>query len=83
MEEMTITMKPVGTEMATDMQGLALALKTYRIRQGLTQQQLGERWGMSRYTLMAVEKARQVSWVMTYRIFNRLSEELRREKVTE
>lgn len=65
--------------MDIDKQSFALALKTYRLRQGLTQTQLGERWGCSRYTIIRAEKANNITWEMAYKMFARLSEELRKE----
>lgn len=79
MEEIKLTIKQAGLNMETDTQKFAMALKTWRIRQGLTQQQLADRWGCSRYTIINVERAKSVSWVTTYKLFNWLAEELRKE----
>lgn len=79
MEKITLTMQQSGLGMETDREQFAVTLKTWRIRQGLTQQQLAERWGISRYTVINVERAKDVSWVTTYKMFNRLAEELREE----
>lgn len=57
----------------------AMALKTWRLRQGLTQEQLGQRWGCSRYTIIRAEKGRGVTWEQAYRIFAKLSNELEKE----
>lgn len=75
----TIEMKRDGLEMVTDREQFAMALKTWRIRQGLTQAQLGKRWGISRYTIMDAERARPLTWRSVYRMFNQLAEELRKE----
>lgn len=77
---MTIEFKQVGTQLETDKEQFALALKTWRIRQHLTQQQAGERMGVSRYTIMRAEAAKEVTWECLYRIFAYLSVELQREK---
>lgn len=80
MEQIKVEMKQKGLEMEVDKTDFALALKTWRLRQNLTQRQVGERWGVSRYTIMKAENAKTVTWEMAYRLFARLSEELRNEK---
>ena len=79
MEEITITMKQSDDKMITDEKEFAMALKTWRLRQGLTQQQVGERWGLSRYTIIRAEKCKGLTWESIYKLFNRLAEELRKE----
>lgn len=74
------TPQRVGLDLKIDREEMALSLKTYRIRQGLTQQQLGEFWGVSRFTIIRAEKAKPVSWEAAYRIFARLSAALRDEQ---
>lgn len=75
------TMVRQGITMQTDREEFALALKTYRLRKGLTQKQLGERWGLSRYSILRAEKMKKCTWEVTYRLFARLAEELRREQL--
>lgn len=65
--------------MKVDKEEFAMALKTWRIRNNLTQEQAGKRWGLSRWTIMRVEKAEGISWVTAYKCFAKLSEELRKE----
>lgn len=79
MEEIKLTMKQNGLSMETDREQFAMALKTWRIREGLTQEELGTRWGISRYTIMRMEGAKNVTWRTTYRLFNLLAGELRKE----
>ena len=79
METIKVEMKPNGLEMDVDKNEFALALKTWRLRSGLTQQQVGERFGCSRYTIMRAENAKQVTWEMAYRLFAKLAQELRKE----
>lgn len=79
MEEIKLTMRQCGLSMETDREKFAMALKTWRIREGLSQEQLGDRWGVSRYTIINVERAKSVSWATTYKLFNWLAEELRKE----
>lgn len=80
MEQITVEMKPKGLEMTANREQVALALKTWRLRQGLTQKQVGDMWGMSRWTILRIEAAQPCSWMMCYRIFAKLSEELEKER---
>lgn len=75
----SVTMEAKGVTMETDKQEFALALKTWRLRQGLTQRQVAERFGVSRYTIMRAERAGNITWMMAYRLFAKLSEELKKE----
>lgn len=79
MEQIKVEMKPNGLAMDVDKNEFALALKTWRLRQGLTQREAGERFGCSRYTIMRAESARNVTWEMAYRLFAKLAQELRKE----
>lgn len=72
-------MKQNGLTMEADKNEFALALKTWRLRSGLTQKEVGQRFGCSRYTIMRAENAQQVTWEMAYRLFAKLSDELRKE----
>lgn len=78
-QEITLTMKPKGLAMDMDKAEFALAIKTYRIRNGLTQREAGEQLGVSRYTIIRVEKGEDISWMTAYKLFNRLAAALRRE----
>ena len=73
-------MKQKGLSMEADKNEFALALKTWRLRSGLTQSQVAERWGCSRFTIMRAENARTVTWEMAYRLFAKLSNELKEEQ---
>jgi len=79
MEKIVAEMKPQGVTMDVNRQQFALALKTWRLRANLTQRQVGEMWNTSRYTIMKTEKAKPISWEQAYKLFARLSEELRKE----
>ena len=70
------TMQRDGLSMTADKEQMAMSLKTYRLRQGFTQDKLGKRWGCSRYTIMRIEKGKPVTWEMMYRVFNELSKAL-------
>lgn len=80
MERINVEMKTQGLTMDVDKNEFALALKTWRLRQGLTQRQVGERFGCSRYTVMRAENAKDVTWEMAYRLFAKLAAELRKEE---
>lgn len=79
MKKIEVKMEPNGLEMDVNKQDFAMALKTWRLRQGLTQQEVGQMWGCSRYTIMRAESARNITWEMAYRLFAKLSQELRKE----
>lgn len=79
MEKINVEMKQNGLEMDIDREQFAMALKTWRLRQGLTQRQVGEMWNLSRYTIIRAERAKGISWEQAYRLFAMLSQELRKE----
>lgn len=79
MEQIKVEMKQNGLTMDVDKEEFAMALKTWRLRQGLTQRQVGERWGCSRFTIMRAETAKSVTWEMAYKLFAKLAAELRKE----
>lgn len=79
MEQIKVEMKSSGLEMDVDKNEFALALKTWRLRSGLTQREVGHRFGVSRYTIMKAENAKNVTWEMAYRLFAKLAAELRKE----
>lgn len=68
-----------GLSLDIDRETFAMELKTWRLRQGLTQAQLGERWGLSRYTIIRIEKAAPCNWATAYRMFARLAKEMKEE----
>jgi transcriptional regulator with XRE-family HTH domain len=79
MEQIQVQMRPQGLEMEVNKEEFALALKTWRLRQGYTQKQAGERFGCSRFTIMRAENAKNVTWEMAYKLFAKLANELRKE----
>lgn len=79
MEEIKVSMKQNGLKMESNREDVAMAIKTWRLRHQMTQEQLGRRWGMSRYTIIRIERAKSISWEMAYKAFALLSEELRKE----
>ncbi len=79
MEQIKVEMKPNGLEMDVDKNEFALAFKTWRLRSGLTQREVAKKFGVSRYTIMKAENAKNVTWEMAYRLFAKLAVELRKE----
>ena len=79
MKKIKVEFKPVGLKMDADRNQFALALKTWRLRAGKSQQEVAEAWGSSRYTIMKCENAKPVSWPQAYKIFANLANELRKE----
>lgn len=79
MKKIEVKMERKGLEVDIDKEAFAMALKTWRLRNGLTQRQAGERMGCSRYTIIRAESARNITWEQAYKLFARLSEELRKE----
>lgn len=79
MEKIEVKIEKKGLDLEINKEEFALALKTWRLRQGLTQREVGERWGCSRFTIMRAESSKNVTWEMAYRLFAKLSTELRKE----
>lgn len=79
MKKIEVKMERKGLEMDVDKQEFAMALKTWRLRQGLTQEELGKRWGCSRFTIIRAERAKDVTWEMAYKLFAKLAGELEKE----
>lgn len=68
-----------GLKMDINRQDFALELKTWRLRTGLTQLQVANKWGCSRFTIMRAEQAKSITWEMAYRLFIHLLSELKNE----
>lgn len=79
MEQITVNAEPRGLEMDIDRERFALALRTWRLRQDLSQQEVGTRWGCSRFTINRAERGKKMSWMQAYKLFAHLAEELRKE----
>lgn len=84
-DEIVITpsMTQKGLEMDMDKEQFAMALKTWRLRNGYTQRAVGKMFGCSRYTIIRAENAQTITWEMAYRLFARLSDQLRKEAQNE
>lgn len=52
----------------TNQQEFSLCLKTFRLRHGYTQEQVGKMFGCSRYTIMRCEAGAKLSWQTVYKI---------------
>ena len=71
MKELTVTLKQEGTDLITNREDFAVAVKTWRVRHGMTQKELAAAAGTSRYTIMRVENAsNETSWITMYKLFN-------------
>lgn len=82
MEKIIVKTKREGLSVDVDRQSFALALKTWRLRNDLTQTAAGARLGgVSRYTIIRAEKGKLLTWEMAYKLFARLSHELEAEKL--
>ncbi len=79
MKQIKVEMKRQGLEMEINQQDFAMALKTWRLRQGLTQSEVVKRWGCSRFTIIRAERAKNVTWEMAYKLFAKLAGELEKE----
>lgn len=72
-------MKQQGLTMEVDRNEFALALKTWRLRKGFTQRQVADMWDVSRFTIIRAENGKPLTWEMAYRLFAKLSSELKKE----
>lgn len=68
-----------GLKMDINREDFALELKTWRLRNGLTQTQVANKFGCSRFTIMRAEQAKSITWEMAYRLFMNLLSELKNE----
>lgn len=78
-KKIRLTMEQHGPTYQVNQDEMALAVRTYRARNGLSQAALGNRWGLSRYTIMNVENSKKVHWITAYKIFASLAEDLKKE----
>lgn len=79
MDKINVEMKRNGLTMETDREEFAMALKTWRLRSGRSQDEVAQAWNCSRYTILRAEKAKPISWTMAYRLFAHLARELKEE----
>lgn len=79
MEQIKVEMKRDGLRMEADREEFAMALKTWRLRTNKSQDEVAQEWGCSRWTILRAERAKPISWMMAYRLFAKLAEELRKE----
>lgn len=79
MKKIEVKFEQKGLEIDINKIDFAMALKTWRLRQGLTQKQVGDMWGCSRYTILRAESGKNLTWEMAYKLFAKLAQELRKE----
>lgn len=75
-------MEPIkrkGSKIEINRDDLAVELKMYRCKRGLTQRQLADEWGVSRWSILRTEAAEEVSIGLTILIYSRLTECLRKQ----
>lgn len=76
---METKIKRNGLSVEIDRNEFAIELKTWRLRNALTQKEVGNMFGVSRYTIMKAENGQPITWELAYRLFAQLSQELRKE----
>lgn len=79
MKKIEVKMERNDLTMEADVKDFAMALKTWRLRQGLTQKEVGDRFGLSRWTIIKLEAGQHVTWETAYRAFAKLSAALEKE----
>lgn len=79
MRHLKVSIKRVGIDLDIDRERLAVSLKTWRIRNNLTQAELSLRWNISRHSIIRAEKAKSLSWRTAYKLFAYLTEEIQKE----
>lgn len=79
MKKIEVKLEQKGLEIDINKIDFAMALKTWRLRQGLTQKQVGDMWGCSRYTILRAESGKNLTWEMAYKMFAKLAQELKKE----
>lgn len=77
MEKINVKLKKDKLKVDVDRQDFALALKTWRLRSDLTQEEAGRRLGgVSRFTIMRAEAGKPVTWETAYKLFAKLANQL-------
>jgi transcriptional regulator with XRE-family HTH domain len=80
-ETLTTALKVQGLGLnITNQLEFALALKTWRLRQAYTQEEVGNLFGCSRYTIIRAESGKKLSWETTYRLISKLAYYLQKEQ---
>lgn len=68
-----------GVEVTVSREELAITIKTWRLRQNLTQKQAAARFGTSRWSWIKMEAAQAIGWETAYKVYNQLVKELAQE----
>lgn len=79
MKKIEVNMERQDLTMQADVKEFAMALKTWRLRQGLSQEKVGQMFGLSRWTIIKIEQAQPIKWETAYRAFAKLSFYLQKE----
>lgn len=74
-----IEAKQKGLELEINRENLAMELKKYRLRRGLTQQELAAIWNTNRWVIIRAEGAKSLSWEQAYKIFYLLNKSIQNE----
>lgn len=79
MKKIEVNMERQDLTMQADVKEFAMALKTWRLRQGYSQEEVGKMFGLSRWTIIKIEQAKPIKWETAYRAFAKLSYYLQKE----
>ena len=79
MKNVEVKMERQGLTMQANREDFAMALKTWRLRNGYSQIKVGEMFGFSRFTIIRLEKGKPVTWETAYRCFAKLAKYLEEE----
>lgn len=75
-----LEMKQEGLTMQVDRKAFGLELKTWRLRTGRTQRDVAKEWGVSRWTIIRAEGAKEIAWETAYKLYYLLSQALKEER---
>lgn len=75
-----LEMKVEGLTMQVDRKAFGLELKTWRLRTGRTQRDVAKEWGVSRWTILRAESAKEIAWETAYKLYYLLSQALKEER---
>lgn len=75
-----LEMRQEDLTMQVDRKAFALELKTWRLRTGRTQRDVAKEWGVSRWTILRAEGAKEIAWETAYKLYYLLSQALKEER---
>ena len=76
----TLEIRQKGLTMQVDRKAFAVELKTWRLRTGRTQRDVAREWGVSRWTILRAEAAKEIAWETAYKLYYQLSLALKVER---